>query len=306
MEDSIRAVNRVDTGAVELCYELDEGDGPVLVLVSGLGRSHVGWDPEFLDLLRAEGFRVLRFCNRDCGRSTILDDAPRFDLAAALRKDRSVVTYTLDDMADDTAALLRALGIDSAHLVGTSMGGMIAQMVAVRHPSTVRSLCSIMSTTGARHVGEPTPEAGALLTTKAPEDRDGFVAHELANQKVIGSRGALVDEQWRRRTFERVYDHGVHPRGTGRQLMAIVASGDRTAALASITAPTVVIHGVVDTLVQPSGGEATAAAIAGARLVTIADMGHEMPPGVWPEVVALVVANAREGDPALGGSKGRA
>lgn len=286
-------------GEVDLCYELDDGDGPVLVLVNGLGRPHVGWDPRFLDLLRAEGFRLLCFCNRDAGRSTVLDDAPPFDLGAALRADRSVVTYTLDDMADDTAGLLQALGVDGAHLLGTSMGGMIAQMVAVRHRGLVRSLASIMSTTGARGVGIPTPEAAELLRKKAPEGRDAYVTQELENQRIIGSRGALVDEQWRRRLFERVYDHGVHPQGTGRQLMAIVASGDRTAALARISAPTVVVHGEVDTLVAPSGGVATAEAVPGARLVMIPDMGHELPPSAWPDVVAAVIANARAADARL-------
>ncbi len=290
-------VERVRVGDIELCYELhgDRAD-PLVVLVSGLGRSLAGWDEGFVELITSGGFSVLVFDNRDCGRSTILHDSPRFDFAAALRGDRSVVRYTLDDMADDTAGLLRALGVGAAHLVGLSMGGMIAQMVAVRHPERVCSLCSVMSTTGARDAGTPTREARAVLTRRPPSGRDEFVAQELENSRITGSHGALVDEAWRRRKFERIYDYGVHPDGTGRQLMAIVASGDRTAALGAISVPTLVVHGEVDTLVGVSGGQATTAAVPGARLMVIPDMGHELPPKVWPELAAAIVANARSGE----------
>ena len=291
-------MDQVAVGEVELCYELsgDRAD-PLLVLINGLSRSLVGWDDALVDRFVAEGFAVLRFDNRDSGRSTILDDAPPFDLAAALRGDRSVVTYTLDDMADDTAGLLDVLGLGPAHLVGASMGGMIAQMTAVRHPASVRSLCSVMSTTGARDVGNPTPEAAAVLTRPPAVGRDGFIAQELENQSVIGSRDpSFVDEAWRRGRIERLYDHGVHPRGTGRNLMAVVASGDRTAALGAISVPTLVVHGDADPLIGPSGGEATARAIPGARLVVVPGLGHELPPGVWPELVPAVVANARAGE----------
>jgi pimeloyl-ACP methyl ester carboxylesterase len=203
------------------------------------------------------------------------------------------VAYTLEDMADDTAGLLDALHIDGGHVVGTSMGGMIAQTLAIRHPSRVRSLGSIMSTTGADDVGRPSPEAMAVVMRRPATDRATYVATELANSEVIGSRGALVDEAWRRSRFERFYDGGIDPTGTARQIMAMVASGDRTSALGGVTAPTVVIHGDVDTLVPLDGGEATARAIPGAQLVVIPDMGHEIPPAVQRDVVAAIVANAR-------------
>jgi len=286
---------RVGTG-VELWYELlGAPPDPVVVLVAGLGRQLIGWDDAFCALIADEGFRVLHFDNRDAGLSTRFDDGPPFDLAAARRDGRAAVAYTLEDMADDTAGLLDVLRIDSAHVVGTSMGGMIAQTLAIGHPARVRSLCSIMSTTGADDVGRPTAEAMAVVNQRPPADRAEYVSSELANSTVIGSRGALVDEEWRRRRFERFYDRGIDARGTARQMMAIVASGDRTAALAAVTAPTVVIHGDVDTLVPLDGGEATAKAIPGAELLVISDMGHEIPPAAQPEVVAAIVANARRG-----------
>ncbi len=177
---------KVGTG-VELCYELRGAPpDPVVVLIAGLGRQLIGWDDAFCDLLVARGFRVLRFDNRDAGLSTHLDGGPAFDIAAARRGGRDAVAYTLDDMADDTVDLLDSLGIEQAHLVGTSMGGMIAQTITIRHPSRVRSLCSIMSTTGAHDVAQPTPEAMAVVTRRPPTDRSGYVDFELTNCRVVG------------------------------------------------------------------------------------------------------------------------
>jgi pimeloyl-ACP methyl ester carboxylesterase len=287
---------RVGTG-LDLCYELlGSSEDPVVVLVAGLGRQLIGWDDAFCALLVEQGFAVVRFDNRDAGLSTHLTDAPPFDLAAARAARHGgldAVAYTLADMADDTVGLLDALDIEHAHVVGTSMGGMIAQTLAIGHLARLRSLCSIMATTGADDVGQATPEALAVVTRRLPEDREGYVQGELANSDVIGSRRSLVDVEWRRSRFERFYDRGIDPSGTARQIMAIVASGDRTAALASVTVPTLVIHGDVDSLVGPDGGEATAKAIPGAELLVIADMGHEIPPAVQPEVVAAIAANAR-------------
>jgi pimeloyl-ACP methyl ester carboxylesterase len=288
-------MDRVRVGEVELCYELSgEPAAPVMVLIAGLGSSLATWDDRFLGLLRDAGFAVLRFDNRDSGESTLLEDAPRFDLRAAARRDESVVTYTLDDLADDAAGLMDTLGVAPAHLFGVSLGGMIAQMTAARHPDKVRSLCSVMSTTGARDVGLPSPGVGHVLTKPPARDRAGFVQGELENQRLMGStRPDLIDEQWRRAKAERIWDRGVHPRGTGRLLMAVMASGDRTEALRAISAPTLVVHGDADGLVDVSGGRATAAAIPGAELLIVPGLGHELPPGVWPELVAAVVANTR-------------
>jgi pimeloyl-ACP methyl ester carboxylesterase len=284
---------KVGTG-IELCYELRGApEDPVVVLIAGLGRPLIGWDDAFCQLLVKGGFSVLRFDNRDAGLSTHLEGGPPFDLAAARHGGREAVGYTLDDMADDTVGLLDVLGIEQGHIVGTSMGGMIAQALAINHPARVRSLCSIMSTTGADDVGRPTSEAMGVVMQRPATDRETYVSTELTNSAVIGSRGALVDEAWRRRRFESFYDRGVYPAGTSRQIMAIVASGDRTAALAGVTVPTLVIHGDVDALVTLSGGEATARAIPGAELLVIPDMGHEIPPAVQPMVVEAIGVNAR-------------
>lgn len=288
-------MDRVRVGELELCFELsgDPAD-PVLALVAGLGSSLATWDDRFVALLHEAGFRVLRFDNRDSGQSTILEGAPRFDLEAATRRDRSVVTYTLDDLADDTAGLLDALELGPAHLLGVSLGGMIAQMTAARHPGKVLTLCSVMSTTGAPEVGRARPGVGHVLTKAPAKDRDGFVRGELENQRLVGSaRADLIDEEWRRAKAARIWDHGVHPRGTGRLLMAIVASGDRTEALRTIVAPTLVVHGDADGLIDVSGGRATAEAIPDAELVVVPGLGHELPPAVWPELVAAVATNAR-------------
>lgn len=287
-------MDRVAVGDVELCYDvLGDPAGDPLLLVHGLGGQLISWDEGFCDLVGDEGFRVIRYDHRDAGKSTIFDEAPRFRPGAPWSENRDAASYTLDDMADDGIGLLAALSLDAAHVVGVSMGGMIAQTMAIRHADKVESLCSIMSTTGAPGVGGPTDAALKVLIQAPAKDRQAYIDTELANHLVIGSRGALVDEEWRAARYARFFDRGLQPRGTGRNLMAIVASGDRTEALAGVRAPTVVIHGAVDTLIDVSGGRATAAAIPGADLLVIADMGHELPPAVWPEVVAAIARNAR-------------
>jgi pimeloyl-ACP methyl ester carboxylesterase len=233
-------MDKVRVGDVELCYALD-GDAahPVMVLVHGMAASLAGWDQRFVDMLVDAGFAVLRFDLRDAGCSTVVEGAPPFDLSAAARGGRDAVAYTLDDLADDTAGLLGVLGLGPAHLVGVSLGGMVAQTCAVRHPEAVLSLCSIMSTTGEPGVGLPAKEVGAVLTRRPAVGRDAFVEQELENMALTGSRRPeLVDLAWRRSRLERIYDHGVHPEGSGRQLMAVIASGDRRASLAWVSVST--------------------------------------------------------------------
>lgn len=278
---------------VQIAYEtFGDPDDPTILLVMGLGVQMLGWDEELCQMLTARGFQVVRFDNRDVGHSTKIEGGPRPDVMAALAGDVSSASYRLEDMAADCAGLLDELGVPAAHVVGASQGGMIAQTLAIGHPERVLSLMSIMSTTGDRAVGQPHPEAIPALLTRPPEGREGFVDFVVGAWKVIGSPGFEVDEQALRARAGASYDRGIYPDGTGRQLLAIVASGDRTEALHGLDLPTTVIHGIEDPLIDVSGGKATAAAIPGARLELIEGMGHDMPRQLWPRLVELIVENA--------------
>jgi pimeloyl-ACP methyl ester carboxylesterase len=289
-------------GVVELCYETfgDPAD-PTILLVMGLGTQMIAWRTDFCEQLAGHGFHVVRFDNRDIGRSSKID-APVPTLSQLLRRSPRAGAYRLSDMAADAIGLLDHLGVASAHVVGASMGGMIAQTMAARHPQRVRSLVSIMSTTGNRFKGQPHLKLYPLFLKRSPSDRDAFIAHIARVFAAIGSPGFDPDEDEIRAIAEESFDRGHDPRGGARQLGAIVASGDRTAELRRITASTVVIHGTSDKLVGPSGGRATARAIPGAKLVTIDGMGHDLPRAVWPRIIDAIVANARsaddEGEPA--------
>jgi pimeloyl-ACP methyl ester carboxylesterase len=205
-------------------------------------------------------------------------------------------------MAEDTAGLLDHLGVDAAHLVGVSMGGMIAQTLACRHPDRVLSLTSIMSTTGDRAVGQPRPDIFGLMAAPAPSDRDGFIEYQLNVFRQIGSPDYPLDEQEFKDLIGASYDRSYYPEGFLRQLTAILASADRTPALADVKAPTLVIHGEADPLIALSGGEATAAAVPGAKLVKIPGMGHDLPPALWPRFIEEIVENAeRASAPAAAG-----
>jgi pimeloyl-ACP methyl ester carboxylesterase len=258
----------------------------------GLGSQLIAWPVPFCERLVDRGFFVIRFDNRDVGLSTKCTDGPPPDLFAAFTGDHSSASYTLEDMADDAVGLLDAIGVGSAHVVGVSMGGMIAQTIAIRHPARVRSLASIMSTTGAPEGLVPTGEALSALLRPPATTRDEAVAGSIEASHVIGSTGFALDEAWLRERAERAYDRCYDPAGTIRQLIAIQASGDRTAALQQLDVPTVVIHGSVDPLVPPMGGELTAKAIPGAHHVVVAGMGHDLPEGAWPVLIDAIVANA--------------
>jgi len=278
---------------VEIAYETfgDPAD-PTMPLIMGLGVQMLGWDEELCRMLVGRGYRVVRFDNRDVGHSTKVEGGPPPNVMAAIAGDVSGASYTLDDMADDCVGLLDEVGAEAGHLVGASQGGMIAQTVAIRHPDRVLSLTSIMSTTGDRTVGQPHPEAIPALLTRPPADRDGFVEFVVGAWKVIGSPGFDVDEEALRAQAGASYDRGIYPDGTGRQLLAILASGDRTEALGRLDVPTTVIHGTDDILIDVSGGRATAAAITGAKLELIEAMGHDIPRPVWPRLVDLIAENA--------------
>jgi pimeloyl-ACP methyl ester carboxylesterase len=285
MKDQTASEQIAPVNGIELAYQtFGERSEPALLLVMGLGAQLIHWPEEFCEQLASRGFFVVRFDNRDVGHSTKMDDAPVPDLLALAVGDASAATYTLDDMADDVIGLLDHLELDTAHVAGASMGGMIAQTLAIRHPQRVLSVCSIMSTTGDPEVGQARPEA---LT-----DRDSYIEFHVNAFKAIGSPGFALDEEFLRWRAAATFDRSYYPDGFKRQLAAIIASGDRTRALAQVSVPTVVIHGADDPLITVSGGEATARAIPGAELVVIPGMGHDLPPGAWDRIIDGITANA--------------
>jgi pimeloyl-ACP methyl ester carboxylesterase len=288
---------RAAVDGIELEYDtFGSRAHPALVLIMGLGAQMILWEEEFCEALAARGFFVVRFDNRDIGRSTQLDALGMPNVMAAMQAAMTgkpvEAPYTLAEMADDTVGLMTALGIDRAHIVGASMGGMIAQTVAIRHPERCLSMTSIMSTTGDPTLPQATAEAMTMLLTPPPGDREGNVARAIAAWKVIGSPGYPFDEPRMRALFGRAFDRGYNPAGVARQLTAIVASGDRTAALRSVTVPTLVIHGADDPLVRVEAGRATAAAIPGATLLEIPGMGHDLPVGTWRPIIDAIAALA--------------
>lgn len=280
------------TNGVQLFYE-DQGGlgGDPLLLIVGFGAQLTSWPAPFVDDLVQRGFRVVRPDNRDSGLSTHLDGVT----VNPFEVDPAKAPYLLSDMAADLVGLLDHLGIGGTHVVGASMGGMVAQTLAIERPALVLSLCSIMSTTGAPDVGAPTAEAmTALLAPPAP-DRDGVLERSLAIAAVVGSRSHPMGRDEALLRAAEAYDRSFYPEGNGRQLAAMLASGDRTGQLGRVRAPTLVIHGLQDTLIQPDGGRATAAAIPGAQLIELADMGHDLPAHLWPRIAEAIDENARRG-----------
>ncbi len=278
-------------GEIDLAYETfgSPRDTPLL-LVMGLATQMIGWPDEFCRMLAERGLYVIRFDNRDVGLSTHLDDAGAPDVLAVMGGDHSRVAYRLADMAEDTAGLLDALGLDSAHVAGASMGGMIAQTLAIRHPERVRSLTSIMSTTGDPAVGAPAEAALGVLLAPPATDRESAVQRAVDTYRVIGSPGFEFDEHGLRERAGLSFDRAYNPAGVARQLAAILAGPDRTADLARVAVPTLVVHGEQDALIDVSGGRATAAAIPGAELLVVDGMGHDLPRAVWPELVDRITA----------------
>jgi pimeloyl-ACP methyl ester carboxylesterase len=271
-----------EVGGVELCHEtFGDAGGRPLLLVMGLGAPMIWWDEEFCETLAAQGFYVVRFDNRDSGRSSRMRGRANLGQAYLLRR----APYSLADMAGDAAGLLDALGIPAAHVAGASMGGMIAQTLAIRHPERVLSLTSIMSSTGGRLVGRPSGKAMSMLLSAPPRNRADYVEMLVRTFRLIGSPGYPFDEERMRDRAERTFDRGVHPGGTVRQLAAIMADRDRGPRLRRVRVPALVVHGARDPLVHVSGGRATARAIPGADLDVVPGMGHDLPRAVWPRVV---------------------
>jgi pimeloyl-ACP methyl ester carboxylesterase len=281
---------------VTLCYDtFGNPSDPPLLLIMGLGAQMILWDDAFCAQLAGRGFYVIRFDNRDIGRSTYLSGAVRVDIGelTMLQMQGKPIhsPYRLADMAADAAALLDHLGIKAAHVVGASMGGMIAQELAMGFPDRVLTLTSIMSSTGHPLLPGPTPEAATVLLAPPPVGRDAYIEAFQNNWKVLRAGHFPDDEALDAARAARMYDRGTNPEGTSRQLLAIIASGDRTARLAKVTAPTLVIHGVPDPLVRIEAGRATAAAIPGAKIVELDRMGHALPMAIWPDIIGAIAAH---------------
>jgi pimeloyl-ACP methyl ester carboxylesterase len=287
----------VRANGIDICYEIfGDADAEPMLLIMGLGAQMVLWDDEFCRRLAARGFRVIRFDNRDIGQSSKLSGGKRLTalelLKLRLLKIPVAAPYKLRDMAEDTIALMDALRIRSAHLVGASMGGMIAQEIAIIFPERVRSLTSIMSTTGNPKVPPPTREASAMLMAPPPATRDEFITRFAQTWKILRVGAFPEDEALDRSRAERIYARGLNPAGVGRQLRAILASGSRKERLRNVKAPTLVIHGTVDPLVHPMGGQDTAASVPGAKLMMVEGMGHAIPIPMWPQIIGAIDEHA--------------
>lgn len=266
---------------------------PAVLLVMGFGTQMLGWDADFCRLLATHGRYVIRYDNRDCGLSAKLDQYPlqlgEFITAVAsgnVERAREMAPYSLRDMARDGADLLTGLGIEQAHVVGSSMGGMIAQKMAIEFPDRVLSLTSMMSSTGEREFGQPTPEAQQVLLSPRPTDRDGYVA--AAERELVWASRRYGDAAQLRALAAASYDRAHYPAGVSRQLAAMILDGSRAEALRALEVPTMVIHGLDDTLIDHSGGRRTAELVPGASLLLVEDMGHDRPPALWPSLVDAI------------------
>jgi pimeloyl-ACP methyl ester carboxylesterase len=287
-------MSRLKANGIEIEYETfgDPGGAPLL-LVMGLGAQLLSWDEEFCGLLAGRGFHVIRYDNRDAGLSTKMDSAGEPDLLAAFGGNPDPA-YRLDDLADDAIGLLDGLGVGAAHIVGASMGGFIAQLVAINHPGRVLSLTSIMSGPGGRDGVDPKPEGVEVLMTVPPPTREARIEHGVWIRRVLAGPGDPFDEDAETKRVMRAYDRSYHPVGTGRQLVAVLAAEGRLERLSRVEVPTLVIHGVDDVLVPVQNGRSVAAAVPGARLLEFEGMGHDLPKRVWPEVVDAIEELARQ------------
>jgi pimeloyl-ACP methyl ester carboxylesterase len=284
-----------NNGEVELYYEtFGDPSDPALLLVNGLGSQCLNFSIEMCEKWVDAGFFTIRFDNRDVGLSTKFADV-RPDLpsvvAALQAGETPTVPYSLSDMAADAVAVLDSLGIDRAHVLGQSMGGMIVQTLAIEHPDRLWSVTSVMSTTGDRSVGQASPEANQVLMSVVGPEREDTIDRAILAAETYGSPDHIDREAITARVGA-AWDRCFHPQGTGRQLMAITASGDRTEKLASVTTPFLVIHGDQDRLIDMSGGVRTAEVVPGAELVILEGMGHDLPPAYWDRIITVVTDHA--------------
>jgi pimeloyl-ACP methyl ester carboxylesterase len=286
--------------SIHIEYEtFGDPSSPPLLLIVGLSAQLIYWDEEFCKQLAQAGLYVIRFDNRDSGLSTKFEAAGLPDMSDILRKlmSRQKVTppYTIDDMAADAVGLLDALKIEKAHLCGMSMGGMIAQSLAIHYPQRVRSLISIYSTTGNPQLPQPKPEVMSLLLTPPPRDRDLFIQFELDLFRALTGPRFGFDEKWIRATMGKAYDRAYYPQGTGRQLVAVMTQSNRKAALQDLKVPTLIIHGDSDPLVSVEAAKDAADAVPGAELIIMEGMGHDLPHGpAWTQIAAHIIAQTKK------------
>lgn len=283
-----RTARDVGPSGTGIAYErFGDPDAPAVLLIMGAGAQLINWPEGFVEELLGRGLQVIRFDNRDAGRSTRFTEGPEPDFAAAFAGDFSTASYNLSDMADDAVGLLDVLGLDSVHLVGASMGGAIAQMIAIEHPHRVRSLTSMMFTTGAPGVGEADLSAFAALG-KPPADRDAFIPWQVRGMRIVASPGFAFDEATAIERAGRIFDRGYDAMAMPRQGIAVLATGDRTERLRTLRVPALVMHGAADVLCDVNGGKATADAIPGAELVIFEGMSHSLPEQLWPEFATRI------------------
>jgi pimeloyl-ACP methyl ester carboxylesterase len=290
-------VPRAKANGIEIEYEtFGDPDARPLLLIAGLGAQMISWDDAFCAQLAERGFHVIRFDNRDSGLSTWMEDAGHPDIAAALSGNPQPA-YQLDDLADDAAGLLDALGIDAAHIVGASMGGFIAQLVAINHPDRVLSLTSIMSGPGGTDAVPPKPEGAAVLVVRPPKTREERIEQAMSIRRVLLGSGDPFDEAFERARAGRANDRAYYPVGFGRQFIAILAAKGRVERLKKVRRPALVIHGIDDVLVPVENGRLVADAVPGARLIEFQGMGHDLPKRVWPQVLDAIEQVARQAAP---------
>ena len=288
---------KAGANGIELCWDsFGDPQAPPLLLIMGLAAQMIAWDDEFCAQLAQRGYWVVRFDNRDIGLSTRFDAAGLPDVPAAFMaalQGRPVsAPYLLRDMADDAIGLMDALGIGTAHVVGASMGGAIGQTLAIHHPSRLRSLTSIMATTGEPGLPPPTPQATAMLLKPTPTDQAGYFESYVQTWKVLRAGSFPLDEARDLARAAQNFARGLNPAGVARQLAAILASGSRKPALAAVKVPTLVIHGDADPLVPLACGVDTAESVPGAQLKVIKGMGHALPISIWPQIIDAIAAHA--------------
>ena len=287
---------QADANGIRLEYDtFGSPDADPMLLIMGLGAQMILWDESFCEELASRGFYVIRFDNRDIGLSTRFDDAGVPDIVGMMTASFTGAPlpeeppYTIEDMADDAVGLLDALGIDKAHIFGASMGGMIAQTVAFRHPHRTKTLISSMSSTGEAHVSQPDPEVAMVHVQPTPDDLDGYVDACVTRSKLLTGDGFPFDEAFIRARSKRVHARGLNPAGQTRQLAAIFAQGSRRAALETLDVPTLVMHGTADRLIPVAAGKATAEAIPNAELLLVEGMGHDSPRETWDDAFDAIV-----------------